>query len=169
VKKGYIIYGPAAFLRAVKFVAFTTAFTPPVTSSNTRVVAGSPRGSDLAGTQTTLTAVPPKVNPDDGRSGSSFEALVDICAGINTAVWWRVGMTMRGGMDIRSRPSLEEIKVNTLAIRSCRSCGEKVEVIASTSLDERTSNDIVVWNEPVAFGPLSSPYQNNNRKKKPKK
>ena len=54
---------PAAFLSAVKHRALTIAFTPPLLSSNTIVLAGSPcsltsSGAVAVGTATTFIVVP---------------------------------------------------------------------------------------------------------------
>ena len=61
IRKGRIPLVPAAFRNAVNFLAFTTAFTAPVSSSKIKVVAGSPPVSSfLVGTDTTFIAVFPR-------------------------------------------------------------------------------------------------------------
>lgn len=67
---------PAAFLRAVRCLAFTTALTVPDVPSRTTVLAGSPRsltanGAAGVGTDTTFTAAP-------------IEAMLE---GMNRAMW----------------------------------------------------------------------------------
>jgi len=77
---------PAAFLNAVRFLAFRTTFTAPVDSSSTMVDAGRPRVSpEFLGTETSLSAVPCKSGGGKGETRR---------AGMKRAVWSVIWMVV---------------------------------------------------------------------------
>lgn len=123
---------PAAFRKAVNFLALTTALTPPLASSITTVLAGSPpaltaSGASGCGTHTIFVAVP--------NGGTR--------AGINRAVWWAVGSERRGGWWIEDDADAEEKLENTRAESVRRAAEVSVPIALSTSVEERTRRDMV--------------------------
>ena len=105
---------------AVRFLAFTTAFTPPEASSTTRVVAGRPSDLSEVGMDTIFTAVP-KFSTREG---------------MKRVLWDPVRTDNLWGM---STPEFSETRLNTSAMSWVSSSGEIVATKASTSVDDRTS------------------------------
>lgn len=120
---------PAAFLSAVKFLAFTIAFTPPLLSSTTMVLAGNPRsltscGAIAVGTATTFMVVP-------------TDATLD---GMKRHVWFPEGTVVRGGCTIPG--SDLERREKTSAMRATSSSGVNRVVTLDTLEADSILRDI---------------------------
>ena len=123
-------HAPAAFRSAVNFLAFTIAFTPPVLSSTTSVLAGRPRslmswGAVAVGTATTFIVVPAEVTLE----------------GMKRHVWFAEGTVVRAGCTIPG--SDLERREKTSAMRSTSSSGLNRGVTLVTSEAERILRDIL--------------------------
>lgn len=123
---------PAAVLTAVNPPALTTAFTRPVSSSITNVLAGNPLVSfGFVGTETTFIVVPSEAIREGMKSAW--------CEDMAIVVRWGVSILFSDG----SEESEDEESVwKTWAMRDCKSEMGKLEVICSTSELERMRSDI---------------------------